>query len=119
MADETNPPDDRRAACSSLSPRPRINNRGNHETPQSGIPKRKKAGVRPRLSCKLEYLLRSNHPDLSTPSEFFTGDFLAPRYFQHGFASRETTPPVHKAASVGIPKVTFAFLGPTHFRATH
>src|SRR5260370_2494827 len=75
MADETNPPDDRRAACSSLSPRPRINNRGNHETPQSGIPKRKKAGVRPRLSCKLEYLLRSNHPDLSTPSEFFTGDY--------------------------------------------
>src|SRR5262245_47612439 len=50
--------------------------RGNHEPPKSGIPKRKKTATHNRLSCKIEYLLRSNHRDSSTASEFFTGDYV-------------------------------------------
>src|SRR5580692_2894620 len=50
--------------------------RRNHEPPQSGIPKRKKTATHTRLSCKIEYLLRSNHGHSSIASEFFTGDFL-------------------------------------------
>src|SRR5262245_3421337 len=50
--------------------------RGNHEPPKSGIPKRKKTATHNRLSCKIEYLLRSNHRDSSIASEFFTGDDL-------------------------------------------
>ena len=46
----------------------------NHEPPKSGIPKRKKTATHNRLSCKIEYLLRSNHGDSSIASEFFTGD---------------------------------------------
>ena len=48
--------------------------RRNHEPPKSGIPKRKKTATHNRLSCKIEYLLRSNHCDGSIASEFFTGD---------------------------------------------
>ena len=48
--------------------------RRNHEPPKSGIPKRKKTATHNRLSCKIEYLLRSNHGDSSIASEFFTGD---------------------------------------------
>jgi hypothetical protein len=48
--------------------------RRNHEPPKSGIPKRKKTATHHRLSCKIEYLLRSNHGDGSIASEFFTGD---------------------------------------------
>src|SRR5215813_14194662 len=48
--------------------------RGNHEPPKSGIPKRKKTATHNRLSCKIEYLLRSNHRDSSIAPEFFTGD---------------------------------------------
>src|SRR5580693_2540694 len=48
--------------------------RRNHEPPQSGIPKRKKTATHTRLSCKIEYLLRSNHGHSSIASEFFTGD---------------------------------------------
>src|SRR5580693_4578139 len=51
--------------------------RRNHEPPQSGIPKRKKTATHTRLSCKIEYLLRSNHGHSSIASEFFTGDLLA------------------------------------------
>src|SRR6478735_3492439 len=50
--------------------------RRNHEPPKSGIPKRKKTAIHNRLSCKIEYLLRSNHGDGSIASEFFTGDYL-------------------------------------------
>jgi hypothetical protein len=42
--------------------------------PKSGIPKRKKTKTHPRLSCKTEYLLRSNHNDGSIASKFFTDD---------------------------------------------
>src|ERR1700731_4699891 len=51
--------------------------RRNHEPPKSGIPKRKKTATYNRLSCKIEYLLRSNHGDGSIASEFFTGDSLS------------------------------------------
>src|ERR1700722_3685532 len=50
--------------------------RRNHEPPKSGIPKRKKTATHNRLSCKIEYLLRSNHGNGSIASEFFTGDEL-------------------------------------------
>src|SRR5712672_4541871 len=50
--------------------------RRNHEPPKSGIPKRKKTATHNRLSCKIEYLLKSNHGDGSIASEFFTGDSL-------------------------------------------
>src|ERR1700720_4327757 len=46
--------------------------RRNHEPPKSGIPKRKKTATHNRLSCKIEYLLKSNHGDGSIASEFFT-----------------------------------------------
>src|SRR5580693_8155505 len=42
--------------------------RRNHEPPQSGIPKRKKTATHTRLSCKIEYLLRSNHGHSSIAS---------------------------------------------------
>jgi hypothetical protein len=48
--------------------------RRNHEPLKSGIPKRKKTATHNRVSCKIEYLLRSNHGDGSIASEFFTGD---------------------------------------------
>src|ERR1700735_204633 len=51
--------------------------RRNHEPPKSGIPKRKKTATHNRLSCKIEYLLRSNHGHSSIASEFFTGDYTA------------------------------------------
>src|SRR5258708_36956911 len=52
--------------------------RRNHEPPKSGIPKRKKTATHNRLSCKIEYLLKSNHGDGSISSESFTLDALAP-----------------------------------------
>ena len=55
--------------------RQRISRQRNHEAPKSGIPKRKKSETCPPHSCKIEYLLRSNHSDLSIASEFFTDDF--------------------------------------------
>jgi hypothetical protein len=36
--------------------------------------KRKKTHGYTRLSCKIEYLLRTNQPDQSGASEFFTDD---------------------------------------------
>src|SRR5262249_20200473 len=46
---------------------------------KSRLPKRKKTGMHTRLSCKLDYLLRSNHRDRSIASEFFTDDYLDTR----------------------------------------
>src|ERR1700726_159696 len=56
------------------SPDSESRRRRNHEPPKSGIPKRKKTAPHNQLSCKIEYLLRSNHGDGSIASEFFTGD---------------------------------------------
>ena len=47
---------------------------------KSGIPKRKKTKTYPRLSCKIEYLLTSNHSDGSIASEFLTGDQIASNF---------------------------------------
>src|SRR4249919_2872758 len=72
--DETDRPDDRRAAGSWVLPNGESRRPRNHEAAKSGIPKRKKTTTHPRLSCKIEYLLTSNHRDGSIASEFFTGD---------------------------------------------
>jgi hypothetical protein len=46
----------------------------NHEPPKSGIPKRKKAGLDTRLSCKTDYFIVPDRLSVSTASGFFTGD---------------------------------------------
>src|ERR1700678_493993 len=71
---QTDRPDDRRVAGSRLPPTAKSAVKRNHETPKSGIPKRKKIEACPRLSCKIQYLLASNHRDQSTTSEYFTDD---------------------------------------------
>src|ERR1700674_1267703 len=73
---QTDRPDDRRAAGSRLPSNSESAVKSNHETPKSGIPKRKKIEACPRLSCKIQYLLASNHSDQSTASEYFTDDYL-------------------------------------------
>src|ERR1700691_1013013 len=72
---QTDRPDDRRAAGSRLPSNSESAVKSNHETPKSGISKRKKIEACPRLSCKIQYLLASNHSDQSTTSEYFTDDF--------------------------------------------
>src|SRR6266516_4541517 len=57
-----------------LPPNSESRRQKNHEPSKSGIPKRKKIDRRPSLSCKNDYLLRSNHAEQSIASEFFTGD---------------------------------------------
>src|SRR5258705_5275636 len=74
--DETDRPDDRRAAGSWVLPNSESRRQRNHEAAKSGIQKRKKTKTYPPLSCKIEYLLTSNHSDGSIASEFFTGDGL-------------------------------------------
>src|SRR6476646_10210303 len=78
--DETDRPDDRRAAGSWVLPNSESRRQGNHEVAKSGIRKRKKTKTYPRLSCKIEYLLTSNHSDKSIASKFFTGDSIFNRY---------------------------------------
>src|SRR5580692_5591977 len=65
--------------------------RRNHDPPQSGIPKRKKTATHTRLSCKIEYLLRSNHGHSSIASEFFTGDHQARSARRSPLTSVDTT----------------------------
>src|SRR4051812_28946941 len=72
--DETDRPDDRRADGSWVLPNSESRRQRNHEAAQSGIQKRKKTRTYPRLSCKIEPLLASNHFDRSIASEFLTGD---------------------------------------------
>src|ERR1035437_2497140 len=72
--DETDRPDDRRAAGAWVLPNSESRPQRNHEASKSGIPKRKKTETHPRLSCKIE--LRSNHSDRSIASKFFTDDCL-------------------------------------------
>src|SRR5499426_3885944 len=52
----------------SISPASESRRRRNHGPPKSGIPNRKKTGMHTRLSCKIDYLLRSNHRDRSIAS---------------------------------------------------
>src|SRR6478609_9078210 len=77
--DETDRPDDRRAAGSWVLPNSESRRPRNHEAAKSGIQKRKKTTTHPRLSCKIEYLLTSNHRDGSIACEFFTVDSILDR----------------------------------------
>src|SRR6202163_788741 len=52
--------------------------RRNHEPLKSGIPKRKKTVGHTPLSCKIDYLLRTNLCGQSMTSKYFTGDSLVP-----------------------------------------
>src|ERR1700677_1819709 len=80
---QTDRPDDRRAAGSRLPSHSESAVKRNHETPKSGIPKRKKIEACPRLSCKIQYLLASNHRDQSTASEYFTADSSIMDWWRH------------------------------------
>src|SRR5258705_13026875 len=73
---ETDRPGRRRPAGSWLFLDSESRRQRNHEPRQPEIPKRKKSDIHTRLSCKIDYLLRSNHNDQSIASEFFTGDYL-------------------------------------------
>src|SRR6478735_7405466 len=72
--DETDRPDDRRAAGSWVLPNSESRRPRNHEAAKSGIQKRKKTTTHPRLSCKIQYLLTANHRDRSIASEYFPRD---------------------------------------------
>jgi hypothetical protein len=63
-----------RAAGSSVSPRKRILPSKESRTAQIENPETQENRHAPRLSCKIDYLLRSNHGDRSIASEFFTDD---------------------------------------------
>src|SRR5262249_51787544 len=71
-----------RSSRGSVSPHSESRRRRNHGPPKSGIPIRKKNRMHTPPSCKIDYLLRSNHLDRSIASSFFTDDHL------HGFESR-------------------------------
>src|SRR3546814_14827296 len=49
----------------------------NHEPAKTGIPKRKKAGLDTRLSCKTDYFITADQLDVSAASGFFTGDLAS------------------------------------------
>ena len=87
--------------------------RRNHEPPKSGIPKRKKTATHNRLSCKIEYLLKSNHADGSIASEFFTGDDRLPKVWYNLPADLpQPLPPILNAATgkpVGVEELTPLF----------
>src|SRR5258705_9477057 len=84
---ETDRPGRRRPAGSWLFLDSESRRQRNHEPRQPEIPKRKKSDIQTRLSCKIDYLLRSNHNDQSIASEFFTGDSFAT---VTGFPRRQT-----------------------------
>src|SRR3954447_10371035 len=100
--DETDRPDDRRADGSWVLPNSESRRQRNHEAAKSKNSKRKKTRTYPRLSCKIEYLLPSNHSDRSIASEFFTGDYLLYRRrlrVLHCSHCRKTTASVRSARS--------------------
>jgi hypothetical protein len=79
-----------------FSPNSESRRQRNHEAPNSGIQKRKKTETHDRLSCKIEYWLRSNHRDRSIASEFFTDDYVSPAVSRGGLPSK---PPKRKLES--------------------
>jgi hypothetical protein len=85
-------PDDRRAAGSRLPSNSESAVKRNHETPKSRISKRKKIEACPRLSCKIQYMLASNHRDQSTNYEYFTDDSIAPGEVLRTILSNTSTP---------------------------
>ena len=76
---ETDHPDDRRGAGSWLSPTANLAVKGITNCPNPESQNARKPQTHTRLSCKIEYLLRSNHGHASIASEFFTGDMLSQR----------------------------------------
>src|SRR5580700_3061868 len=74
------------------SPHSESRSRRNHEPPKSGIPKRKKTVGHTRLSCKIDYLLRSNLSGQSMTSKYFTGDWFACSGFDERWPERERHP---------------------------
>src|SRR5258705_4487528 len=77
---ETDRPGGRRAAGSWLFLDSESRRQRSHEPRQPEVRKRKKSDIHTRLSCKIDYLLRSNHNDQSIASEFFTGDSISYRF---------------------------------------
>jgi hypothetical protein len=61
------------------SPQHRISSARESQSANFRNPKRKKIQTRPRLPCKIQYLLTSNHRDKSSASEFFTDDQIVAR----------------------------------------
>jgi hypothetical protein len=53
--------------------------KGNHNRPENGIQKCKKAGLKPPLSCEIQYAIEITYPRGSAASVFFTEDCLTRR----------------------------------------
>src|SRR5258705_5752189 len=90
---ETDRPGRRRPAGSWLFLDSESRRQRNHEPRQPEIPKRKKSDIHTRLSCKIDYLLRSNHNDQSIASEFFTGDYVMPSVAGSDYSPPSVAPP--------------------------
>src|ERR1700689_858979 len=106
---QTDRPDDRRAAGSRLPSNSESAVKRNHETPKSGIPKRKKIEACPRLSCKIQYLLASNHSDQSTASEYFTDDYIP------GHRARGSSDPIVALPGGGAALLDSQFASPVSY----
>src|SRR3546814_1164288 len=77
----------------------------NHEPAKTGIPKRKKAGLDTRLSCKTDYFITADQLDVSAASGFFTGDFVPGGRVARSSVSRlEWSIPRPSQSSVPAPK---------------
>jgi hypothetical protein len=50
--------------------------KGNHNRPENGIQKCKKAGLKPPLSCEIQYAIEITYPRGSAASVFFTEDYF-------------------------------------------
>src|SRR6202522_3781996 len=105
---QTDRPDDRRAAGSRLPSNSESAVKRNHETPKSGIQKRKKIEACPRLSCKIQYLLASNHRDQSTTSEYFTDDDIGRRRTGRREPKRKSVTPKRKRTNFRWPVLGYA-----------
>ena len=89
-------------------PRQRILPSKESRTAQIGNPKPQKTGMHTRLSCKIDYLVRSKHRDRSIASEFFTDDKLNSLFSNTRSLSRcelQAAPPtcVGYACRLGMP----------------
>ena len=87
---KTGRPDARRPAGSSFFPQQRIVPSRESRATQIGNPKTQETAPSTPLSCKIDYLPKSNHRHKSIASEFFTGNFHDSRrqfFLRHGFLS--------------------------------
>jgi len=69
------------------SPQHRISPAKESQSANFRNPKRKKIETRPRLPCKIQYLLTANHRAKSSASEFFTDDW---RKLEEATSARES-----------------------------